>query len=232
MGEREAGRQACSPGLLNVLEEQTRNRRKTRISPRAGAKPAHRGRETARAPGAPHTPREPLTHSPPPPTHTQAAPHTQREPLTDPLTHIHTGTPHPRSPTPSHTPPNAHRLPTPSLPLTGSPSRPHREPLRRSPAGPPAGPLADTPPANAPYSLSPFVGHRQSAAKTSRNPQTTARDPPPAPDFIPLFLIGQNPPFRKQNKTKKSKIVRFFSLPRPLKITKEAKGGREAGQDK
>lgn len=141
MGEREAGRQACSPGLLNVLEEQTRNRRKTRISPRAGAKPAHRGRETARAPGAPHTPREPLTHSPPPPphTHTGSSTHAEGAPHRPPHTHSHRDTPPPLTDTLTHTPKRTQ--------AADALAPPHRQPLTPTPGTPP--PLTRRPPRRA-----------------------------------------------------------------------------------
>lgn len=141
-----AGRETRSPGLLNVLEEQTRNRRKTRRAPRAGARPARRrggkpreppsltapGGETrigtalrAGTPQVPPKDREPLAHSPdrqgsPSHTHGEGAPRTG-----NPLTHTgnpsHTqGAPHTHTQTRGapHASTHAQGAPLTSSPLT------------------------------------------------------------------------------------------------------------------
>lgn len=92
-----AGRETRSPGLLNVLEEQTRNRRKTRRAPRAGARPARRRGGKRREPrerpsqpraGSPHT--GPGTNRDPShPPQGQGAPRTQPRHAGKPLTHTH-----------------------------------------------------------------------------------------------------------------------------------------------
>lgn len=72
------GKETCSPGLLNVLEEQTRNRRKNTHIPAGRGEPRSARRETG---GAPHThpSREPLT----PPPNSQR-PHTPFTPTPGP----------------------------------------------------------------------------------------------------------------------------------------------------
>lgn len=164
--------------------------------------------------------------------------HAASPPITSPLTHIHTGTPphtdaqHPHKHTHAHSQRDPHTN-------TGTPSRPPNTQMQPSPSPPPRQPLSRglphrgvrrrTPPARTVLTF-PICWPQTKCGEDEQEPPDDGEGLSSSARLHSSFFNWTKSPFPKTKQSKKkSKIVRFLSSPRPLKITS---GGGEAGQGK